>query len=277
MARTPAEAEPVPPDQPAPLAAGATAVTRRAHLGLETLGVLALCLGRSAVYSVLSLLDKLMRGPALNEQTTTINGSTVPDRPWLDFSYTLADTLFLAAPVLLVLYLLSTVARPGREPMRAIGLDGRRAGRDGATGVALAAAIGIPGLAFYLFARAVGMNTTVAAGALAEYVWTIPMYVLSAAANGLLEETVMVAYLLTRWRQCGWRPGAAVAVSALVRGSYHLYQGFGGFIGNTVMGLACCLYWRRTRRLWPLIIAHTLLDIVSFVGYALLHGVLSWL
>lgn len=87
----------------------------------------------------------------------------------------------------------------------------------------------------------------------------------------------MVAYLLTRWRQCGWRPGAAVAVSALLRGSYHLYQGFGGLLGNAVMGAACCLYWTRTRRLWPLIVAHTLLDVFSFVGYALLHGVVGWL
>ena len=144
-------------------------------------------------------------------------------------------------------------------------------------GVGLTAAIGIPGLAFYLFARWLGINTDVAAGNLAEHVWTIPVYVLAAFANGLLEETVMVAYLLTRWRQCGWRPGAAVAVSALIRGSYHLYQGFGGFLGNAVMGAACCLYWTRTRRLWPLIVAHTLLDVFSFVGYALLHGVVGWL
>ena len=25
-------------------------------------------------------------------------------------------------------------------------------------------------------------------------------------------------------------------VSALIRGSYHLYQGFGGFVGNLIMG-----------------------------------------
>lgn len=260
-----------------PVASGAAAARRRARLGLETLGVLAVCLGRSAVYAVLSILDKLTLGPALGEQTTTINGSTTPDRPWLDLCYKLADYLFLAAPVVIVLYLLTAVRRPGHDPWRAIGLDRTRPGRDVGVGVALAAAIGIPGLAFYLFARRLGINTDVAAGNLAEHVWTIPVYVLAAFANGLLEETVMVAYLLTRWRQCGWRPGAAVAVSALLRGSYHLYQGFGGLLGNAVMGVACCLYWTRARRLWPLIVAHTLLDVFSFVGYALLHGVVGWL
>ena len=259
------------------VAGGATAARRRSHLGLETVGVLAVCLGRSAVYSVLSILDKLTLGPALNQQTTTINDSATPDRPWLDLAYKLADYLFLAAPAVIALYLLCTTWRPGREPWRAIGLDGGRAGRDAGAGVVLAAAIGIPGLAFYVLARWVGINTNVAAGNLAEHVWTVPVYVLAAFANGLLEETVMVAYLLTRWRQCGWRPGAAILVSALIRGSYHLYQGFGGFIGNAVMGAACCLYWRRTGRLWPLIVAHTLLDVVSFVGYALLHGAVGWL
>jgi len=259
------------------VASGATAARRRPHLGLETLGVLAVCLGQSAVYSVLSILNKLTLGPALNEQTTTINNSATPDRPWLDLAYKLADYLFLAAPVVIVLYLLTAVWRPGRDPWRAIGLDAGRLGRDATIGAGLAAAIGVPGLGFYVLARWIGINTTVAAGNLSEHAWTVPLYVLAAFANGLLEETVMVAYLLTRWRQCGWHPGAAIAVSALIRGAYHLYQGFGGFIGNAVMGAACCLYWRRTGRLWPLVIAHTLLDVVSFVGYALLHDAVSWL
>ena len=49
--------------------------------------------------------------------------------------------------------------------------------------------------------------------------------------------------------------GAAIAVSALIRGSYHLYQGFGGFISNLVFGLLLGWLYQRTRRLWPLVIA----------------------
>ena len=63
----------------------------------------------------------------------------------------------------------------------------------------------------------------------------------------------------------------------MLRGSYHLYQGFGGFIGNAVMGLVFGYYWQRTGRLWPLVIAHSLIDIVAFVGYGLLKGHVGWL
>ncbi|MFT8395832.1 CPBP family intramembrane glutamic endopeptidase [Propionibacterium sp.] len=271
-------------DAQVPLAAGTPVEVhgsrqgaRRSHLGLETVFVLAICLGQSAVYSVLSLLDKLTAGPPLSHQTTSLNNSVTPDRPWLDLAHQLANNVFLAAAVPLALYLLMNVRRPGSNPWRAIGLDGRRTRRDALTGVGITAAIGVPGLGLYLLARAIGVNTTIAAGNLASQWWTVPMYVFAAFANGMLEEVVMIGYLLTRWRQCGWHPGAAIAVSALIRGSYHLYQGFGGFAGNLVMGLAFGWYWQRTRRLWPLVIAHTLLDVFSFVGYSLLKNVVSWL
>jgi hypothetical protein len=29
--------------------------------------------------------------------------------------------------------------------------------------------------------------------------------------------------------------------------------------------------------LWPLVIAHTILDVVAFVGYTMLRGKVSWL
>ena len=33
----------------------------------------------------------------------------------------------------------------------------------------------------------------------------------------------------------------------------------------------------RTRRLWPLVLAHTLLDVIAFLGYAALAPHVSWL
>jgi membrane protease YdiL (CAAX protease family) len=62
---------------------------------------------------------------------------------------------------------------------------------------------------------------------------------------------------------------AMLAASAVLRGSYHLYQGFGPFLGNAVMGLIFAEWFRRGGRVMPLIIAHTLLDVVAFVGYDL--------
>ena len=72
-------------------------------------------------------------------------------------------------------------------------------------------------------------------------------------------------------------PGRAIAVSALLRGSYHLYQGFGGFLGNAAMGLIFGVLFRRWRRVTPMIIAHSLIDMTAFIGYAALHGRVSWL
>ena len=65
--------------------------------------------------------------------------------------------------------------------------------------------------------------------------------------------------------------------SSLLRGAYHLYQGFGAGLGNIVMGLVFGYVWQRTGRLWPLIVAHGLIDAVAFVGYALAAGHLGWL
>ncbi len=63
----------------------------------------------------------------------------------------------------------------------------------------------------------------------------------------------------------------------MLRGVYHLYQGYGAGLGNIVMGLVFGYAWMRTRRLWPLIIAHGVIDAVAYVGYALASGHLGWL
>ena len=95
--------------------------------------------------------------------------------------------------------------------------------------------------------------------------------------NAVLEEVVVVGYLLTRLRQLDWRLPLAVAASSLLRGSYHLYQGFGAFVGNAVMGVVFSLVYLRWRRVGPLVVAHTILDVVAFVGYTLLKDHLAWL
>ncbi len=61
-----------------------------------------------------------------------------------------------------------------------------------------------------------------------------------------------------------------VLTSAVIRGAYHLYQGFGGFVGNLIMGVVFGLLYLRWRRVGPLVVAHVILDLVSFIGYALL-------
>jgi membrane protease YdiL (CAAX protease family) len=43
------------------------------------------------------------------------------------------------------------------------------------------------------------------------------------------------------------------------------------------MGLVFGYAWCRTGRLWPLVIAHGLINTVAFVGYTLAAGHLGWL
>lgn len=263
--------------------ADAVAPSRRRILVIETVVVLCLCLGRSAFYSILSIIESLTRGKPLNEQTTSMNRSVTPDRSWLDVTYQLANVFFYyVAPVALVCLLVACHRTP-REGWRA-GLGFRRfTGKDAARSLGLAAIIGIPGLALYLGARAVGLNLNVSPGNLAEHWWTVPMYVLLAFSNGLLEEVVMIGYLFRRWRQAGWQVWQVVGLSALIRGTYHLYQGFGGFVGNIAMGLIFGWWYVRSARggngprVWPLVVAHTVIDVVAFVGYALLHDRIAWL
>lgn len=240
--------------------------------GREVLLVLGVSLGQSAVYSLLSIAEKLTRPTPLNQQTTQINTSVTPDRPWLDLSYQLAGIVFPLVPALLALYLLSLTAN-----RRTIGFDLTRPWRDVGWGFVIAAGIGIPGIGLYLAARAAGLNTIVQPANLAANWWTVPVLIGLAIVNGVLEEVVIVGFWFTRMRQVGWGVPAVLIGSALIRGSYHLYQGFGGFVGNVAMGLIFGWIYLRTKRVGPLVAAHAILDIAAFVGYALLAPYLTWM
>lgn len=260
-----------------------TAVDQRPQVrgfGIEIVIVLALSLGRSAVYSVLDLIDRLTRPEAISEQTTSMNTAVTPDRPWLDLSYQLAQILFGLAPVALVLYLLIFRAGPmvwGLTPRAGLGFDLRRPGFDLSRGLVVFVIIGVPGLGIYLLSRELGLNTTIAASSLGEQWWSIPVLILAAAKNGILEQVVMVGYLLIRGRQLGMAWWQMVLISVLIRGGYHLYQGIGQGIANAVMGFIFCLLYLRWKRIGPLVVAHTLLDVVAFVGYAVVSPYADWL
>jgi len=173
----------------------------------------------------------------------------------------------------LALYLLW---RSGIGPA-GIGLGRLRPRRDILGGVGLAALIGIPGLLLYLVARHLGLNAEVQPSALHDSWWRIPVLILAAFANGFAEEVVVVGYLITRLRQLGLSESRAVWASSVLRGLYHLYQGIGAGLGNVVMGLVFGYAWSRTGRLWPLVIAHGIIDTVAFVGYVVLSGHVAWL
>jgi membrane protease YdiL (CAAX protease family) len=249
-----------------------TAYTRKL-IAFEVVAVLALSLGRSAVSAFIDLMGSLTAHKALSSQQATLNASAAPGRPWLDLSWQLYGIAFGLAPVLLVAYLL---AREGAS-LRTLGADRSRPWRDLGAGAAVAAVIGGSGLGLYLAAHAAGAALTVVPTTLPDVWWRIPVLVGSAFQNAALEEVVVLGYLLRRFDQAGWSPARSDATSAVIRGCYHLYQGFGGFAGNLVMGLIFAKLYRRWGRVAPLLLAHALIDTTAFVGYVLLAGHVSWL
>ncbi|MDQ1695766.1 MAG: hypothetical protein QOJ03_1119 [Frankiaceae bacterium] len=235
--------------------------------------VFALTLGASGVRSALHLIVDVASGVPLSRQTATLNSSAAPTHHWLDLAIQLISLGLGVVPVLLVFHLL-TRSGEGRAD---IGLDTTRLRSDVFRGMLLAAVVGGAGLGFYLIVHATGVNLTVVAENLPDVWWRYPVLLLSAAQNGLLEEVLVAGYLLHRLRQLGWSDNRALALSAVIRGSYHLYQGLGGFAGNVVMGLIFGRLYQRWGRCAPLFVAHTLMDAVAFIGYALLVGRVGWL
>lgn len=103
----------------------------------------------------------------------------------------------------------------------------------------------------------------------------VPLLLIWSAANAFAEETVVVMWLLTRLKQLRVPVWGVIAASAVLRGTYHLYQGFSAGIGNIVMGVVFAFFYHRTGKVWPLILAHFLIDAVAYLGYLFLD--LSWL
>lgn len=244
--------------------------SQRRALRIEIAVVLAVTFGLSAYSALLNLIESVLLG--LSGQVVALNPRRSPF-DLIDLGLNLAWVFQLLAWGALAVYLLW---RNGLGPA-AIGLDRPRWRPDVLGGLGLAALIGLPGLALYQLARILGMNASVEPAELYDTWWRIPVLLATAFANGWAEEVIVVGFLLTRLRQLRVSPVAAVVVSSVLRGLYHLYQGFGAGLGNLAMGLVFGYVYLRTGRLWPLVIAHALIDAVAFVGYALAAGHLSWL
>ena len=237
--------------------------------------MLGVSLGLSGVYALLSYLKaELTVKGGISATTATVASGAQTTHMGLDIAYDIASLVAGLMPVLLVLVLLS------RDPGTAgfgIGVVRRPNRRDLLQGMGFAALIGIPGLVLVWAAHHLGVSANLAVVDVPDTWYRVPLLLLQAAQNGALEEIVVVGYLLTRLRQMGWSNGRALGASAVLRGSYHLYQGLGGFVGNLVMGLIFAWWFQRTRRVLPLVIAHFLLDTFAFVGYLYLRRQLSWI
>ena len=85
---------------------------------------------------------------------------------------------------------------------------------------------------------------------------------LVSVVNGIFEELFVAGYIITSLaeRRGMWM---AINVSVVVRLLYHLYQGPIGVMTIVPMGLLYGYVYARTRQLWPLVVAHILVDIIG--------------
>ena len=86
------------------------------------------------------------------------------------------------------------------------------------------------------------------------------------AVNPLFEEVFVAGYVITVLRE-KYGPVPAVSASFTIRILYHLYQGVGGLFSHVPVGLLFGIWYVRTRRLWPLIVAHAALAVFALCHY----------
>jgi len=220
----------------------------------EVLVVLALSVLASAVYAILDLLSAPLRGVVVAVGDQSVR-----------FSYQFVGFVFGLAPAFLVLHL---VRRDG-EGLVGVGLQTDRPRSDILRGLWLFLVVAAGGLAIYLGAVALGVNRFVVPVPPLGHWWPVPALFMNAAQAALLEEIIVLGYLVTRLQQLSFSPVAAIVTAAVLRGSYHLYQGWGGFAGNLLMGLLFGVLFLRWRRTWPFVVAHFLLDVSAGVGFLL--------
>jgi membrane protease YdiL (CAAX protease family) len=221
----------------------------------EILVVLSLSVLSGVAYAILSLVEAPVSGVVV----AAADPADAFVRQVLGFAFGIA-------PAFLVVHL---VHRSG-EGVAVVGLPRVRPAPDVGRGAALFAVVGLAGIGVYLGAVELGVNRFVVPTPPLGHWWTIPALVLNAVEAAVVEEIVVLGYLVTRLQQLSWSPAQAVGASALLRGSYHLYQGWGGFTGNLAMGvLFGLLFLRWGRRTWPFLLAHALLDVGAGIGFIL--------
>lgn len=92
---------------------------------------------------------------------------------------------------------------------------------------------------------------------------SIPVLLVYVCAAPLFEETIVRGYLMTEMMDLSWRPWSAALASLTLQVSYHLYYGAAGtlIIGAGLSVYA--IYFARSRRIMPVMIAHLLWDLTA--------------
>ena len=104
------------------------------------------------------------------------------------------------------------------------------------------------------------------ASSLIEGRFSLLTVISSSVVNALFEELFVCGYIITIAKERG-RLALGVNVSVAIRLAYHLYEGSAGVITAVPIGLIFALWFSRTGRLWPAVIAHALIDIAALLSF----------
>lgn len=168
--------------------------------------------------------------------------------------FALAPRITMLAAAALVCYLLT---RSGESPA-ALGLGRRHVRRDLALLLPVWFFVQIvPQFAGMAMMHAAGWHAFKPADAHIPFALAVGIF--SGVVAGVVEEIVVLGYLVRRLEQFGCTPAMVVFVAVLVRVSYHVYYG-PGVIPIACWALATVLLYMRVRRLAPFIICHAAWD-----------------
>lgn len=93
---------------------------------------------------------------------------------------------------------------------------------------------------------------------------TLPFVLLDSIINPVFEETLECGYYFHALGRFG--QGTAVLASAIFVGFLHAYQGLNGAIGVVMIRIIFGLAYWRWKNLWPLILAHSILDFLALAN-----------
>ena len=84
--------------------------------------------------------------------------------------------------------------------------------------------------------------------------------------NSFYEEFLLNGYLFKIL--ANYKSKFIILLSVGLRMSYHTYQGWIGLVSVLVIGIVFSLYYLKYAKLWPIIIAHGLINLSSIYAYA---------
>ena len=164
--------------------------------------MLSLSLLASAAFAILSFTQAPVN--------SSVSVPVIPQVPQL--APHILDIAFALPPVWLVLYLL----RRNREPAGTIGMAFDRPRFDISLAVLLALVVGAAGIVVYVVSVRIGHNRLVIPVPPLGQWWTIPILVLSAFENALLEETVVLTGYDPNEKRVEWIPKRGAGAPARV-------------------------------------------------------------